>query len=224
MPRRHSDLVIDGPWADRTPSSNPPMRNVSRHAYGVGRRLSPYESKLSPSKRTTPTAPASPLSPSNSDSEASIHQSSDSEDDSLAINTSRSRSTRQNQTTPPPSPKPTPRLGCPFAIRDERTYKHCGQHDFEGYQGLKEHLLRRHLCVPYCCICGATFDHHVERNAHIASRTCQLTETPPVFEGIGEGAIDELDALISDWDRNASISPSDEEKEALIWSLLFPVE
>jgi hypothetical protein len=85
-------------------------------------------------------------------------------------------------------------------------------------RALLEHLAQEHPRVPHCNRCGKPFEYHVERNKHAARGSCRLVETLPTYEGIGEGLLCELDALVSSRDWNLR---SDEVKYQLICRLVF---
>jgi len=93
-----------------------------------------------------------------------------------------------------------------------------------------DHLLLHHRCTPHCPRCGATFEYHIDRGQHIAKRGCNLTDKPPVFEGLDEGTMHELKAMVLMWERyrererddsSVSLSLSKGEKFADMWKLLF---
>ena len=68
------------------------------------------------------------------------------------------------------------------------------------------------------------FNSVASRNAHVVLGECDLVEPPPTFEGVGEGTIYELKALVSSWDQGILLPLSDEEKYARIWEVVFPGE
>ncbi|KAK0648445.1 hypothetical protein B0T16DRAFT_455923 [Cercophora newfieldiana] len=186
-----------------------------------------------------PTTPLMPSYPSDHALDNRIHQTPDSDDGSLFI-VSRSNSPWvriEHDHTPSPSKSPTFIWACLFALSNPQAHILCLRHQHDDPRALLRHLFRFHLRIPYCYRCGATFDYFVERNSHFAPRQCKVRENLPVFEGIGEGMISELQALVSSWDESSddqgSVSSwdcilsskaglSDEEKYERIWRVVFP--
>ena len=117
---------------------------------------------------------------------------------------------------------------CPFALSDPHAHALCLRHEHATARAVLWHMFRHHLRAPCCYRCGATFDYFVERNSHLAARTCEV-KTLPVLEGIGEGMVYELQDLVGSWDRRHELDESfellaDERKYAQIWRVIFPAE
>ncbi|KAK0750846.1 hypothetical protein B0T18DRAFT_401171 [Schizothecium vesticola] len=146
-----------------------------------------------------------------SDSDA-VQQSTDSDSDSLVIVTNSGGSHRQQRTRK-----------CPFYIRDPHRHQRCARVDLSPGHLFTDHLFQWHLHLPVCWRCGKMFKYVAQRNAHVVLGECELVEPLPTFEGVSEGTLYELEALISSWDRDV-LQMSDEEKHARIWELVFPRE
>ncbi len=65
---------------------------------------------------------------------------------------------------------------------------------------------------------------HVKLIHHIRHRplSCQVSGTPPVAEGLGEGHIAELEAQVATWDREPGLSLSDGSKYLALCRIVFP--
>ncbi|KAK0624334.1 hypothetical protein B0T14DRAFT_565616 [Immersiella caudata] len=122
---------------------------------------------------------------------------------------------------PPLHPFPWP---CLFALRNSQNHLPCLRHEHRTPRSLLHHLFRDHLRIPYCYRCGDTFDYLVDRNIHSNARTCEVVEPAPIFEGVGEGMIYELEALLSSWNEagGSGRGLTDEERYARIWGVVFP--
>ena len=77
------------------------------------------------------------------------------------------------------------------------------------------HLCIRHRRPPFCPVCGARFKTHAACDSHIVSRTCSLSETPPVVAGLAEEQIEDL------WQLPDS-SRSEAELYRAIWDIVLP--
>ncbi|KAK4446120.1 hypothetical protein QBC34DRAFT_411988 [Podospora aff. communis PSN243] len=112
---------------------------------------------------------------------------------------------------------------CPFFDQDPYNHVRCARVDLSPDHSLTDHLFDHHLHLPVCWRCGAMFKYVTQRNSHVVSGQCELVNPVPTFEGVSEGTIYELQALVSLWDRT-NVQMSDEEKYAKIWQLVFPRE
>jgi len=142
-----------------------------------------------------------------------VYQSTDSENESFVL-VNNTRGSRRRQYT----------RKCPFFTRDPNKHVRCGRFDLSPGYALTDHLFQCHLHLPVCYRCGSMFNSVARRNAHAVSGECDLVEPPPTFEGVGEGTIYELEALVSSWNQGVGRPLSDEEKYARIWEVVFPGE
>jgi len=80
---------------------------------------------------------------------------------------------------------------CPFSLCNEGRPL-CGHPRLRSPKSVEEHLFFHHRQPPFCPVCGLTFPTHALSDAHIVSRSCEKTESPPVVEGLTQRQISEL--------------------------------
>ena len=80
---------------------------------------------------------------------------------------------------------------CPFSLCNEGRPL-CGHPRLSSPKSVEEHLFFHHRQPPFCPVCGLTFPTHALSDAHIVSRSCEKTESPPVVEGLTQRQISEL--------------------------------
>ncbi|KAK0742663.1 hypothetical protein B0T18DRAFT_413473 [Schizothecium vesticola] len=93
--------------------------------------------------------------------------------------------------SPPCLPEQILGFPCPFSLYNEGRPL-CGHPRLRSPKSVEEHLFFHHRQPPFCPVCGLTFPTHALSNAHVVSRSCEKTESPPVVEGLTQRQISEL--------------------------------
>jgi hypothetical protein len=93
--------------------------------------------------------------------------------------------------SPPCIPEQSLGFPCPFSLCNEGGPL-CGHPRLRSPKSVEEHLFFHHRQPPFCPVCGLTFSTHALANAHVVARSCEMTESPPVVEGLTQRQISEL--------------------------------
>lgn len=112
-----------------------------------------------------------------------------------------------------------PGFPCPFSVQLEQhsrsSSRLCSHSPLPDPRAVASHLFHQHQRRPICPVCGANFVTYAACDEHIVSRSCALTEVPPVAEGLTEAQANWLESCMDS-------SLPEAEQYRRIWRVVFP--